>query len=170
MAIVEEAIRLQIATGASQLQQPEMAPEAFGLSAFARAPVRRLRQGRNGALHSVAMTEDAKGFKKEGRPGQVVKLPAPHVEDDQTKSKTAFTSRDSGPHWAGVLNNKEEKVDVAMSSLAGPEAQDYSNIAKDEHLQETGLNLQKVELDDQEWLKQWTSLRTSCFGKGKGGG
>ena len=53
MAIVEEAIRLQVSTGATHLQQLEMAPEAFGLTAAVREPVRRLRRRRNGALHGA---------------------------------------------------------------------------------------------------------------------
>ena len=53
LAIVEEAIRLQVATGATHLQQLEMTPEAFGLTAAVREPVRRLRRRRNGALHGA---------------------------------------------------------------------------------------------------------------------
>ena len=108
MAIVEEAIRLQIATGASHLQQLEMAPEAFGLSASARAPVRRFRQRRNGALHSVATTEEGKGFKKEGRPGQVVKLLAPHGGGGKTSFGLKNTPRRrpqqcSSAWWRSVM-------------------------------------------------------------------
>ena len=53
LAIVEEAIRLQVATGATHLQQLEMASEAFGLIAAVREPVRRLRRRRSGALHGA---------------------------------------------------------------------------------------------------------------------
>ena len=53
MAIVEEAIRLQVPTGASHLQQLEMAPEAFGFTVAVREPVRRLRRWRSGALHGA---------------------------------------------------------------------------------------------------------------------
>ena len=53
LAVVEEAIRLQVVTGATHLQQLEMAPEAYGLTAAVREPVRRLRRRRNGALHGA---------------------------------------------------------------------------------------------------------------------
>ena len=53
LAVVEEAIRLQVATGATHLQQLEMTPEAYGLTAAVREPVRRLRRRRNGALHGA---------------------------------------------------------------------------------------------------------------------
>ena len=49
---------MQMTLGAIHLQQVEMAPESFGLSAAARGPVRRLRRGRNRALHSSLVTGD----------------------------------------------------------------------------------------------------------------
>ena len=58
LEIVEKAIRLQLTLGATHLQQVEMAPESFGLSAAARGPVRTLRRGRNRALHSSLVTGD----------------------------------------------------------------------------------------------------------------
>ena len=58
LEIVEKAIRLQLTLGATHLQQVEMAPESFGLSAAARGPVRRLRRGRNRALHNSLVTGD----------------------------------------------------------------------------------------------------------------
>ena len=71
MSVIEEAIRLQIRTGASHLQQIEMAPEAYGIPLSSRSTVRQLRVDRNKALHVV----DVKGFKEAGGPGQVEKLP-----------------------------------------------------------------------------------------------
>ena len=56
LAVVEEAIRPQVVTGATHLQQLEMAPEAYGLTAAVREPVRRLRRRRNGALHGALPT------------------------------------------------------------------------------------------------------------------
>jgi len=56
LQIVEKAIRLQMTLGATHLQQVEMAPESFGLSAAARGPLRRLRRSRNRALHSSPVT------------------------------------------------------------------------------------------------------------------
>ena len=62
LAIVEEAIRLQVPTGASHLQKIEMAPEAFGLPSAVRAPVRRLRRRRNEALHGELHDKPSHGI------------------------------------------------------------------------------------------------------------
>ena len=62
LAIVEEAIRLQVSTGASHLQKIEMAPEAFGLPSAVRAPVRRLRRRRNEALHGELHDKPSHGI------------------------------------------------------------------------------------------------------------
>ena len=53
LSIVERAIRLQMALGASHLQQIEMDPAAFGVPSSARSSVRQLRRDRNKALHGV---------------------------------------------------------------------------------------------------------------------
>ena len=58
MEIVREAIRLQMTLGVTHLQQVEMAPESFGLSAAARGPLRKLRIRRNRALHSSPVTSE----------------------------------------------------------------------------------------------------------------
>ena len=53
LAIVERAIRLQMALGATHLQQVEMHPAAYGVPLAARSAVRQLRRDRNKALHGV---------------------------------------------------------------------------------------------------------------------
>ena len=58
MEVIEEALRLQTAVGASHLQQVELDPAAFGLPVAARTPVRRLRRKRNRALHVVTSSAD----------------------------------------------------------------------------------------------------------------
>ena len=50
---VEAALRLQLAAGTSHLQEIEMAPGAFGLSAAARPTIKAIRKRRNAALHVV---------------------------------------------------------------------------------------------------------------------
>ena len=49
--MVETALRLQDATGASHLQQLELNPLAYGVASSARPAIRRLRRQRNRALH-----------------------------------------------------------------------------------------------------------------------
>ena len=53
LAVIEAALRVQVATGVSHLQQLETAPAAHGLTAEARPAVRRLRRHRNRALHNL---------------------------------------------------------------------------------------------------------------------
>ena len=53
LPVVEEAIRLQLRTGASHLQKIEMAPEAYGIPRSSRVTLRKLRVDRNKALHVV---------------------------------------------------------------------------------------------------------------------
>ena len=53
LSIVERAIRLQMALGATHLQQIEKDPAAFGVPTNARSSVRQLRRERNRALHCV---------------------------------------------------------------------------------------------------------------------
>ena len=55
LTVVEEAIRLQLRTGASHLQKIEMAPEAYGIPRSSRATVKKLRVDRNKALHVVGL-------------------------------------------------------------------------------------------------------------------
>ena len=93
LTAVEAALRLQLAAGASHLQEIEMAPGAFGLSAAARPAIKAIRKRRNAALHVVGPGQVEKQEKnvvprghlgrgkgisaltKGARPGQVVKLP-----------------------------------------------------------------------------------------------
>ena len=53
LAVIEAALRVQVATGVSHLQQLETAPAAHGLPEEARPAVRRLRRQRNRALHHL---------------------------------------------------------------------------------------------------------------------
>mmetsp|Transcript_6543 Transcript_6543/g.13971 ORF Transcript_6543/g.13971 Transcript_6543/m.13971 type:complete len:200 (+) Transcript_6543:99-698(+) len=66
-------------------------------------------------------------------------------EHGRAKVKTAFTTQEAGPHWMCIHNENDEQVEVAMSILAGPEAKDYSLIAKKEHLEDTQVALRRVE-------------------------
>ena len=93
LTAVEAALRLQLAAGTSHLQEIEMAPGAFGLSAAARPAIKAIRKRRNAALHVVGPGQVEKQEKnvvprghlgrgkgisaltKGARPGQAVKLP-----------------------------------------------------------------------------------------------
>ena len=75
LTAVEAALRLQLAAGTSHLQEIEMAPGAFGLSAAARPAIKAIRKRRNAALHVVG-------------PGQVVKLPSRVQDFDAERAKT----------------------------------------------------------------------------------
>ena len=58
LTAVEAALRLQLAAGTSHLQEIEMAPGAFGLSAAARPAIKAIRKRRNAALHVVGPGQD----------------------------------------------------------------------------------------------------------------
>ena len=99
MAIIEEATRLQLALGASHLQQVEMAPEAYGLTAATRAPVRRPRRRRNSALHgrdspSSSPPEELHSVNSvlPGREVELTPLPAPVAPHRPTPSPTTTTA------------------------------------------------------------------------------
>ena len=74
LTAVEAALRLQLAAGTSHLQEIEMAPGAFGLSAAARPAIKAIRKRRNAALHVVG-------------PGQVAKLPSQVQDFDAERAK-----------------------------------------------------------------------------------
>ena len=77
-----------------------------------------------------------------------VTVMGPHAtifsDHDREKVKTAFTTSEAGPHWMCVQNDADSITEVAMSVLVGPQAKDYSNIAKKEHLEDTQISLRKV--------------------------
>jgi len=77
-----------------------------------------------------------------------VSVLSPHAtifsEHDKAKVKTAFTTTHAGPHWMCIQNEESELLDVTMSVLAGPEAKDYSKLAKKEHLEESQVTLRRV--------------------------
>ena len=68
IAIIEEALNVQSATGASHLQKVEMHPAAYGQSESVRPYVKYLRQRRNVALHGfvdLGQTRDVKENSRE---------------------------------------------------------------------------------------------------------
>lgn len=73
---------------------------------------------------------------------------SPHAtifsEHDRQQVKTAFTTQDAGPHWICIQNDEATDAEVLLSVLLGPEAKDYSQIAKKEHLEESKVTLRRV--------------------------
>eukprot|EP00913_Durusdinium_trenchii_P015829 g14875.t1 len=84
---------------------------------------------------------------------------SPHAtifsEHDRQQVKTAFTTQDAGPHWICIQNDEATDAEVLLSVLLGPEAKDYSQIAKkerpsaadrrpQEHLEESKVTLRRV--------------------------
>jgi len=78
-----------------------------------------------------------------------VSVLSPHAlifsDHDREKVKTAFTTSEAGPHWMCIQNDDEAAAVVKMTVLAGPQAKDYSKIAKKEHLEESQVALRRVE-------------------------
>merc|ERR1719221_813041 len=78
-----------------------------------------------------------------------VSVLSPHAtiftEHGKEKAKTAFTTTEAGPHWMCIENEESEESEVKLTVLAGPQAKDYSKIAKKEHLEETQIVLRRVE-------------------------
>eukprot|EP00418_Pyrodinium_bahamense_P087722 CAMPEP_0179076858 /NCGR_PEP_ID=MMETSP0796-20121207/34319_1 /TAXON_ID=73915 /ORGANISM="Pyrodinium bahamense, Strain pbaha01" /LENGTH=198 /DNA_ID=CAMNT_0020774127 /DNA_START=136 /DNA_END=732 /DNA_ORIENTATION=- len=74
---------------------------------------------------------------------------SPHAtvfsEHDRDRVKTAFTTNEAGPHWMCIQNDDDHETEVFMTVLAGPEAKDYSKLAKKEHLEDTQIALRRVE-------------------------
>eukprot|EP00930_Biecheleria_cincta_P072184 TRINITY_DN59620_c0_g1_i1.p1 TRINITY_DN59620_c0_g1~~TRINITY_DN59620_c0_g1_i1.p1 ORF type:complete len:203 (-),score=43.38 TRINITY_DN59620_c0_g1_i1:82-690(-) len=66
-------------------------------------------------------------------------------EHDRNKIKTAFTTTEAGPHWVCVQNDQAKAAEILLSVLLGPEAKDYSQIAKKEHLEDSQVALRRVE-------------------------
>merc|ERR1719215_357485 len=66
-------------------------------------------------------------------------------EHDREKIKTAFTTSEPGPHWVCIQNDDAQATEVLLTILAGPEAKDYSQIAKKEHLEEGQITLRRIE-------------------------
>lgn len=73
---------------------------------------------------------------------------SPHAtifsEHDRQQVKTAFTTQDAGPHWICIQNDEATDAEVLLTVLLGPEAKDYSQIAKKEHLEESRVILRRV--------------------------
>merc|ERR1719420_1312593 len=77
-----------------------------------------------------------------------VTVMGPHAtifsDHDREKVKTAFTTSEAGPHWMCVQNEADSSTEVTMIVLLGPQAKDYTNIAKKEHLEDTQVSLRKI--------------------------
>merc|ERR1719203_179076 len=88
-------------------------------------------------------------FKAQDQKKVSVTVMGPHAtifsDHDREKVKTAFTTSEAGPHWMCIQNEDEHEIQAHMTVLAGPEAKDYSQIAKKEHLEETQVTLRRVE-------------------------
>ena len=125
MAIIEKAVRLQMTLGASHLQQVEMAPEAFGLTAASRPGLRSLRKQRNHALHhgldAEPVSKDAHG------PGQVEKLPTVPTPSPTLSATPASTPAPTTEHSEGsdghdildVSAAEKEKVSMLLNRTKG---------------------------------------------------
>ncbi|OLP80963.1 Transmembrane emp24 domain-containing protein 10 [Symbiodinium microadriaticum] len=74
---------------------------------------------------------------------------SPHAtifsEHDRQQVKTAFTTQEAGPHWVCIQNDAPSAAEVLLTVLLGPEAKDYSQVAKKEHLEESQIALRRVE-------------------------
>uniref|UniRef100_A0A7S1LBM3 GOLD domain-containing protein n=1 Tax=Alexandrium catenella TaxID=2925 RepID=A0A7S1LBM3_ALECA len=88
-------------------------------------------------------------FEAVGQKKVSVMVLGPHAtifsEHEREKVKTAFTTSEAGPHWMCIQNDDAAETEVVMTVLAGPEAKDYSKIAKKEHLEDTQIALRRVE-------------------------
>ena len=102
LSIVERAIRLQTALGASHLQQVELDPAAFGVPPEARTAVRKLRRERNKALHGVV--------KQPGGPSQV-------LEGDRAMTKDNLLGNSIPEH---IDANGPLSVDPRIADTADP--------------------------------------------------
>eukprot|EP00971_Amphidinium_carterae_P189468 3761147-Amphidinium_carterae.1 len=57
-------------------------------------------------------------------------------DNTHSKAKTAFTTNEAGPHWMCIKNiapDAKDMLQVTLRVLAGPQAKDYSKIAKKVH-------------------------------------
>merc|ERR1712183_468931 len=66
-------------------------------------------------------------------------------EHNRDKVKTAFTTTVAGAHWVCLQNEALESTEVAMKILTGPQAKDFSKVAKKEHMEEAQVALLRVE-------------------------
>eukprot|EP00451_Oxyrrhis_marina_P035091 CAMPEP_0204368888 /NCGR_PEP_ID=MMETSP0469-20131031/44544_1 /ASSEMBLY_ACC=CAM_ASM_000384 /TAXON_ID=2969 /ORGANISM="Oxyrrhis marina" /LENGTH=192 /DNA_ID=CAMNT_0051358519 /DNA_START=15 /DNA_END=593 /DNA_ORIENTATION=- len=68
------------------------------------------------------------------------------TEHEKTQVKTAFTTNQAGPHVMCIVNSdKRQKALVKVNVAFGPQAKDYSQIAKKEHLEPTQIALRRIE-------------------------
>ncbi|KAL7069402.1 hypothetical protein ACR3K2_03370 [Cryptosporidium serpentis] len=53
---------------------------------------------------------------------------------DDNSIKTAFTTLESGPHYVCIFNPNDSNIKITISFKWGSETQDYTSIAKKEHI------------------------------------
>lgn len=66
-------------------------------------------------------------------------------ERERKEIRTAFTATESGAYWMCVYNRNSKEMTVRLNIKVGPDAKDYSQIAKKEHLEPAEIALRKVE-------------------------
>eukprot|EP00922_Rhytidocystis_sp_ex-Travisia-forbesii_P012865 GHVS01019327.1.p1 GENE.GHVS01019327.1~~GHVS01019327.1.p1 ORF type:complete len:205 (+),score=35.99 GHVS01019327.1:388-1002(+) len=76
-----------------------------------------------------------------------VTSPSSTIFQDKNKNeiRTAFTTQSAGTHMFCIHNMDKTSLHVHMSIVSGPEARDYSQIAKRDHLNDAVAKLRKVE-------------------------
>eukprot|EP00922_Rhytidocystis_sp_ex-Travisia-forbesii_P012869 GHVS01019332.1.p1 GENE.GHVS01019332.1~~GHVS01019332.1.p1 ORF type:complete len:208 (+),score=35.84 GHVS01019332.1:273-896(+) len=76
-----------------------------------------------------------------------VTSPSSTIFQDKNKNeiRTAFTTQSAGTHMFCIHNMNKTNLHVQMSIVSGPEARDYSQIAKRDHLNDVVTKLRKVE-------------------------
>eukprot|EP00922_Rhytidocystis_sp_ex-Travisia-forbesii_P012866 GHVS01019328.1.p1 GENE.GHVS01019328.1~~GHVS01019328.1.p1 ORF type:complete len:273 (+),score=55.64 GHVS01019328.1:111-929(+) len=86
-------------------------------------------------------------FKSDGPLQLSVTSPSSTIFQDKNKNeiRTAFTTQSAGTHMFCIHNMNRTSLHVQMSIVFGPEARDYSQIAKRDHLNEVVVKLRKVE-------------------------
>eukprot|EP00922_Rhytidocystis_sp_ex-Travisia-forbesii_P012870 GHVS01019333.1.p1 GENE.GHVS01019333.1~~GHVS01019333.1.p1 ORF type:complete len:285 (+),score=62.05 GHVS01019333.1:119-973(+) len=86
-------------------------------------------------------------FKSDGPLQLSVTSPSSTIFQDKNKNeiRTAFTTQSAGTHMFCIHNMNRTSLHVQMSIVFGPEARDYSQIAKRDHLNDVVVKLRKVE-------------------------
>eukprot|EP00919_Chromeraceae_sp_WS-2016_P081332 GHVR01192162.1.p1 GENE.GHVR01192162.1~~GHVR01192162.1.p1 ORF type:complete len:196 (+),score=24.35 GHVR01192162.1:39-626(+) len=81
------------------------------------------------------------------------------TQKDQTVAETAFTTQKAGAHMFCVQNLLKKKINVEVDIRWGPQAKDYSEIAKMEHLEPLVTILRKAEDSLQSYHKRLLHMR-----------
>ena len=116
LPVVEEAIRLQLRTGASHLQKIEMAPEAYGIPRSSRSTVRKLRVDRNKALHVVGVNNLTESQNRYEGHDQKQILPPRKVNAVVNDSKPPTDSSNSALSGASPVRVTTSKLDCSIST------------------------------------------------------